>query len=133
MKNYILAAAFVFGLTTIGKSQTCSRKGQFNGGLKGKAEIVINKKGKMILKLSNDFKTNEGPDLGVYLSKTSKVVEGKSLMVKPLLAFEGGQRYVLKNIDMNEYNFVVIHCTEHNHHFGSAGLGKAEGESCEVK
>lgn len=66
---------------------------------------------------SDDFKTKNGPDLKVYLSKipltelSEKDVDDDALRVSVLKSHKGSQSYTLPaNIDISEYKSVVIQC-----------------------
>lgn len=66
---------------------------------------------------SDDFKTKNGPDLKVYLSKipltelSEKDVDEDALRVSVLKSHKGSQSYTLPaNIDISEYKSVVIQC-----------------------
>jgi len=66
---------------------------------------------------SDDFKTKNGPDLKVYLSKipltelSEKDVDDDALRVSVLKSHKGSQSYTLPaNIVISEYKSVVIQC-----------------------
>ena len=104
----------------------CIRKGVFTNSndieTKGKVEVKVNKKGKAVIVLQNDFKTQEGPDLDVYLSTTPQVNDS-SLKVSKLWELKGYQKFVsTKSTDISVYHYVIIHCTQYNHWYGSAKL-----------
>ena len=109
------------------KAQKVERVGFFYNSTdiktEGKVVVSNNKKGKMVIKLSAGFKTQEGPDLDVYLSTTEKVGDGEYINIDHLFTLEGGQRYVSKEeINIQKFDFVVIHCTKWNHWYGTAKL-----------
>ncbi len=67
--------------------------------------------------LSDDFKTKNGPDLKVFLTKKpvadlngdEVVPEGLKLGV--LKSNKGGQTYIIPaDVDLSEYESIVIHC-----------------------
>lgn len=66
----------------------------------------------------NNFSISEGPDLKVYLSKDNYPTEFINLG-----ALESSTVKLLPNgVDLNDYNFVLIHCQAFNHLFAYAQL-----------
>lgn len=109
----------------------CLKVGEFQNSTdiktSGEVTIVEDRKGRTVIKIANNFSTQEGPDLDVYLSKKQTVDEGESIRVEPLFVIEGSQRYVLnEDIKISDYKFIVIHCTKWNHWYGSAELKACE-------
>ena len=83
------------------------------------------------LVLSDDFKTDKGPDLHVVLSPTTALdatndnalANGTALVVAQLTAFAGAQTYDLPDdTDLAPYKAVLIHCIQYTHLFGAAPL-----------
>ncbi len=78
--------------------------------------------GKYSVGLEN-FKTNNGPDLHVYLSKEIQPVNFIDL--GRLKATTGNQVYAVPGTpDFKLYKYVLIHCQQYNHLFGSAEIVK---------
>ncbi|WP_260448947.1 DM13 domain-containing protein [Listeria booriae] len=71
------------------------------------------------LKLTN-FKTDEGPDLHVYLTKGGDISTGMEIDAINLKA--AAQSFDLKNMDTSAYNSVVIYCKKAHEIFGQAML-----------
>lgn len=71
------------------------------------------------LKLTN-FKTDEGPDLHVYLTKDGDISTGMEIDAIDLKAAE--QSFDLKDADTSAYNTVVIYCKKAHEAFGQAML-----------
>ncbi|MED1203496.1 DM13 domain-containing protein [Heyndrickxia acidicola] len=71
------------------------------------------------LKLSN-FKTSEGPDLHVYLTKDGDATTGKSISKIDLKNPE--QTFSLNGVNPKEYNTVIIYCNKAHVVFGEAKL-----------
>ena len=72
------------------------------------------------LRLEN-FNTNNGPDLKVYLSKEKQPLNFVSL--GSLKAVSGEQEYAITGMpDLMEYMYALIHCEKYNHLFGYALL-----------
>lgn len=64
------------------------------------------------------FSISEGPDLKVYLSKTSLTEEFVSLG-----NLTTSRVYAISNaINLEEYSYVLIHCQQYNHLFATAKL-----------
>ncbi len=78
--------------------------------------------GKLSLALEN-FKTDNGPDLHVYLSQEMFPVNFIDL--GKLKATSGNQVYDISGMpDFTKFKFALIHCQQFNHLFGSAQLIK---------
>jgi len=86
--------------------------------------------GDLRLVLSDDFATDEGPDLHVVLSPTAvedaenetAMAEGATV-VALLGALSGGQTFDLPDeLDVAQFRSVVIHCVQFTHLYGAAPL-----------
>lgn len=132
--KYYLIISLLFLISTLGFTQTCERSGSFTGGtVTGGTKLKIAKNGNLSIQMDGHFKTNEGPDLNIYLSNTSKV-DQNSLLVHSLDALEASQKYKLNaSIEIDTYKYVIIHCTKYNHHFGTATLNEMKGDACPVE
>ncbi len=133
MKNTSVITILFLMLFSHSFAQTCIKEGEFTNSTdmktSGDIEVIKDKKGRTVLKLNGNFKTEEGPDLDVYLSETATVSDSSALRVQALLILEGGQKYKLEEeVDVLKYKYVVIHCTKWNHWYGSAKL-----ESCKLE
>lgn len=100
-------------------------KGKFMGiggeTVSGSAKIITSD-GKYSLVL-DDFKTNNGPDLHVYLSKEATPKDFIDLGL--LKSVSGTQVYPITGMpDFTKYKYALIHCQQYNHLFGSALLGE---------
>lgn len=96
-------------------------KGQGGQKVSGQAQIYLEGT-KYMLKLS-DFKSDNGPDLKVYLSKAEAPSEHISL--GDLKSTNGSQVYEISGKpDFVQYRYVLIHCERYNHRYGSAELMK---------
>lgn len=97
--------------------------GKFESGPYGKVlgEVRIYKqKNKYMLRLEN-FKSSNGPNLHVLLSKEEKPVNFNDL--GKLKSLGGSQVYEIpENLDEMPYRYVCIHCVDFNHLFGFAKL-----------
>lgn len=82
----------------------------------GQAKI-ISENDELKLELSN-FSISSGPDLKVYLSKSSTPDEFITLG-----NLTSAQIYSIPNsVNFNDYNHVLIHCQQYNHLFAVATL-----------
>jgi len=70
-----------------------------------------------LLVFSEDFKTKNGPDLKIYLSKTklsslsANEVDQSALRLSVLKSHKGAQQYIIPaNVDLNDYESIVIQC-----------------------
>ena len=90
----------------------------------GEASIVETNSG-AVLKLENNFKVTNGPDLFVYLSKNTNIRETKELgdfvSLGELKSSQGEQTYNLPE-NYNEYKSIVIWCRAFSVLFSVAGL-----------
>ncbi len=97
-------------------------------GIKGDWQI-LQQNGQTILRLSDDFKTKNGPDLKIFLSPQSvAAVNGKtatqgSILVSALNSNKGGQDYVIPaGVNLANFNSVLIHCEEFSVLWGGGDL-----------
>lgn len=79
-----------------------------------KVELV---EGQKTLVFSKDFKTKNGPDLKVYLSKrplaalSAQDVDESAIRLSVLKSHRGSQSYTIPtDINLEDYESVVIHC-----------------------
>lgn len=81
---------------------------------------IYQKDGKLILALEN-FKSSNGPDLRVYLSKEAQPVN--FIELGKLKSISGNQLYDISgNPDFDVYKFAIIHCQQFNRVFGFASI-----------
>jgi len=76
-----------------------------------------NVKGQKKLTFSDDFKTKNGPDLKIYLSKhsieslSSQDVDQTAVRLSVLKSHKGPQSYVIpSDVNLNDFKSVVIQC-----------------------
>ncbi len=113
----------------------CARVGDFQDGptysLSGNATIDY-ATDTYTLSFSGDFGTTGGPDLVVYLSNSSQVSTPGGVLQTPetielqlLKSASGAQTYDLTSVinNLDQYDYVVIHCRQFNHPWGYAFLG----------
>lgn len=89
------------------------------GSVSGTAKIFSSASG-LELKLM-DFRSNNGPDLRVYLSKEMQPVNYIDLGA--LKSTVGNQVYAIPgNPNLTQYRYALVHCRQFNHLFGWALL-----------
>lgn len=67
------------------------------------------------------FNSGNGPDLKVYLSK--EMIPSTFISLGSLRSTNGNQVYSITGMpDFTQFKFVLIHCEQYNHLFGSAEL-----------
>ena len=88
--------------------------------IKGQWDIV-QQGDQTVIRFSDDFKTKNGPDLKIFLSKqTIAEVNGRnatqdSVLLGTLKSPRGGQEYILPaGIDVNDFQTVLIHCEKYS-------------------
>ena len=89
------------------------------GTVSGLARVYL-KQGNYTVALEN-FNSSNGPDLKVYISKERIPVN--FIKLSDLRSTNGNQLYVVPGTpSFTEYKYVLIHCEQYNHLFGSAEL-----------
>lgn len=90
--------------------------------LAGTATLEEQPDGTLLLKLEDDFMSSAGPGLEVILS-TTNVVNSGSLSLGDLQQTTGAQTYeVSSSVELETYDWVIIHCVPFNVTFGYAEL-----------
>ena len=125
--NLAYAADPVVAATTVETTQSGSfEKTSFK--IKGDWEIV-KENGQTIFRLSDDFKTKNGPDLKLFLSpKTVGNVTGATatqgaVKLSVLRSNKGSQDYIIpSDIDLSQYGSILIHCEAYSKLWGGANL-----------
>ena len=88
----------------------------------GTAVLQVSASGGLEVVFSNDFLVNRGPRLSVFLS-TINIVGPGSLELSPIQEFSGAQTYsVPSGTDIDDFDWVIIHCVPFNISFGWAQL-----------
>ncbi|MDI1495052.1 MAG: electron transporter [Cenarchaeum symbiont of Oopsacas minuta] len=80
---------------------------------------IIQIEGDNYLRFEN-FDVTNGPDLRVYMTLDGNVNDG--IHLEKLKGSSGAQNYMLGDIDIEQYNTVVIYCQPFSAYFGSAIL-----------
>jgi len=97
-------------------------------GIQGEWEI-IKENGQTIFRISEDFKTKNGPDLKLFLSPnsvataTGATATHNAIRLGALKTNRGGQDYVIpSNIELSEFGSILIHCEAFSKLWGGANL-----------
>jgi hypothetical protein len=98
-------------------------QGSFSGvgseKVSGQAKVYL-QRGKLFLALEN-FSTDNGPDLKVYLSQAD--VPKDFIKLGDLKSTKGNQVYDITGMpDFAKYKYALIHCERFNHLYGVAEL-----------
>ena len=89
------------------------------GTVSGSAKVYL-KEGRYTVALEN-FSSSNGPDLKVYISQEQYPVN--FIKLADLRSINGNQLYDVRGTpDFTLYKYVLIHCEQYNHLFGSAVL-----------
>jgi len=96
--------------------------------IQGSAKIVTTQDQTQLV-FSDDFKTKNGPDLKVYLSKiplsdlSEKDVDKDAIRLSVLKSHRGTQSYVIpSDIDLSDYESIVIQCEAYSVLWGGFDL-----------
>lgn len=103
-----------------------SRTGSFRAApntsytVEGTATLEQVSGGDLQLRFSSNFLSSNGPDLNVYLSPEDAVTSS-SIQLGQLMSTRGEQVYeVPGHVQMNDFDYVIIHCVPFNVTFGFA-------------
>ncbi len=95
----------------------------------GSASIVRSADGQWVLRLDDDFRVTNGPDLYVYLSgaiaprSSDELHSAGAFEVAQLKGNVGGQNYALPaDLDLSKFRSVVIYCRRFTTVFSTAEL-----------
>jgi len=113
------------GMDMMGDEQSIVivKSGNFEGLAGHSAEglaKIIEVDGSIFLRFE-DFEVTNGPDLRVYITQDGDVKKGVHL--EKLKGSKGNQNYELNDIDIEQFNSVVIYCQPFGVYFGQAELG----------
>ena len=123
---------FLTFLSVLAYSQTCIRQiPSFNAAPGG---YVINGDGALesvndviTLHFNENFNTQSGPDLYVYLAinfEAPSVPGNTNVELAELISNSGAQSYAVPSgVSLDQYSYVLIHCKVFNHWWGGGMLG----------
>ena len=90
---------------------------------------IVKENGVTIFRVSDDFKTKNGPDLKLFLSPksvgelTGQTATQNAVKLSVLRSNKGGQDYVIPaNIDLSQFGSILIHCEAYSKLWGGANL-----------
>lgn len=121
-KDLLIAAANKSDTVKLGEFKSLEKR------TSGDVEIVREDNGRLYIKFDDDFRTQEGPDLFVVLSRSPELQSSGNerrdfYVVSPLLRLKGEQTYILPgDFDEREFNSIAIWCRQMNVVFGTAPL-----------
>lgn len=144
MKKITLALFLLFSSFSFIQAQ-CIRDAIFQDGpdytLDGTATLTFLSNGTKTLSFNSEFTTPYGPDLHVYLSQSATVSTPGGQLQTPntielglLKNNVGSQSYDLSGItpsvDIDSYEYVIIHCKDFDHYWGTGTFGTKSGTEC---
>ena len=90
---------------------------------------IVKENGQTIFRLSDNFKTKNGPDLKLFLSRksvnqvTGKTATDNAVKLSVLKSSKGSQDYIIPaNIDLAQFSSILIHCEAYSKLWGGANL-----------
>ncbi len=90
---------------------------------------IVKENGQTIFRVSEDFKTKNGPDLKLFLSPdavrdvTGSTATNNAIRLGVLKSSAGSQDYVIPaNIDLSQFRSILIHCEAYSKLWGGANL-----------
>ena len=90
---------------------------------------IVQRGDQKIIVFNEDFKTRNGPDLKVYLSKIpiesikGSDVEQSSVKIGPLISNKGTQEYPIpSDLNLDDFSSVLVHCEAYTHLWGGGAL-----------
>ncbi len=153
MKTKLLFLAILLATSFQFVNAQCSRSGTFVQSdpmysISGTANITFTTSGAKNVIFESDFATVQGADLRVYLSKTDDIATTGSDAIQissQLINDDGGiggpgvspitgmmTFPIDSNIELNDYDYVVIQCIAINERWGHVTLGSTGGPDCFV-
>lgn len=90
---------------------------------------IVEENGQTIFRLSDSFKTKNGPDLKLFLSPksvdnvTGKTATQNAVKLSVLRSNSGSQDYIIPaDIDLSQFKSILIHCEAYSKLWGGANL-----------
>ena len=118
--NGIESSAILITVIPPSRSGTLSRTSHYD--VSGTTTLILQADNNLVLNLENDFRSDTGPELHVYLSDINEV-NSNSLDLGFLQSTSGAQSYTVPmNIEITTYSWVIIYCKPFTAVFGSAQL-----------
>lgn len=118
----IASAPITLRVTASNAGRTGAFAGRGSYTVRGNATLSPKPGGGLTLDFSDDFSTSRGPDLQIILS-ASQTLGSQSVSLGRLKNATGAQSYdVPADVELDTYDFVLVHCVPFNVSFGSARL-----------
>lgn len=137
MKKIITFIVFVSLLSAHFVAAQCARTGNFVSDSSGtptigSATLIFNTDGTKQIQLGANFSIVSGPDIHVVLCKAASYVKNDDIIISGLLTqLKGAQTFsVPSDVQLDQYQYILIHCVRFNHRWGYAKLGSPSGNSC---
>lgn len=131
LRGAIAATALAFAVVTGTASLAAAQQGSWTAvgfNIRGSWSI-LEEGGQRFVVFDDAFSTRRGPDLHVLLSPrplsqlTDEDAAQGALNLGKLQSNSGAQRYAIPaGTELSAYKTLVIHCVEHGHLWGGAGL-----------
>ncbi len=87
--------------------------------------------GKLSIEFSSDFSTTAGPDLYVYLAQKNEsptTIGNATVEIDSLISNTGAQKILVPSgVNINDYDYILIHCKKFDHFWGGGLLGTLNG------
>jgi hypothetical protein len=118
----IESPAATFTVSSTSRTGTFVMRPNSGHDVRGTVTLALQANGSLALAFGGDFASAGGPDVRVYLSRTN-AVGSNSLDLGRLKSIAGAQSYAVpSHVQLNTYDWVVIHCVPFNITFGYARL-----------
>ena len=151
MKRKLLLIAMFIASTIQFSQAQCERTGSFVQSdpayaISGTGKLVFETNGDKSVVFDNDFMTVQGADLRVYLSKQDDILTSgaDAIQISGQLENDAGgfggsgvspitgmMNFDLpSNVELDEFDFIVIQCIVINERWGHVTLGNNEGADC---
>jgi len=90
---------------------------------------ILKENGQTIFRVSEEFKTKNGPDLKLFLSPksvgnvTGSTATQNALRLGVLKSNQGSQDYIIPaNVDLSQFRSILIHCEAYSKLWGGANI-----------
>lgn len=90
---------------------------------------IVRENGQTIFRVSDNFKTKNGPDLKLFLSRksvgqvTGSTATNDAVRLSVLRSNKGSQDYIIPaNVDLSQFKSILIHCEAYSKLWGGANI-----------
>ncbi|MEM7510543.1 MAG: DM13 domain-containing protein [Bacteroidota bacterium] len=109
------------GPTSFNESRAATFQGKNNYTVNGSAELEMTESG-LVLKFGEDFVTQRGPGLYIYLGNSGTSIAG-AVDLGEIKEFTGEQTYEIpEDVELNSFNFILVYCKPFGASFGCGVL-----------